>query len=85
MPFATGVLHEHDADGLLAAQLATRVVYERDFEPVSERAVAEAREVLLACREVICCVDSFGTMGARNAELLTAAREAGIPVRDEAT
>ena len=84
VPFATGVLHEHDADGLLAAQLATRVVYERDFEPVSERAVAEAREVLLACREVICCVDNFGTTSARNAELLTAAREAGIPVRDAA-
>ena len=37
-PFATGVLHEHDADGLLARSLAARAVFERDFEPVSERA-----------------------------------------------
>lgn len=80
-PFATGVLHEHDADGLLARSLATRAVFEHDFEPVGGAAVAEAREVLLACREVICCVGEFGTMNARNAELLDAARKAGIPVR----
>lgn len=80
-PFATGVLHEHDADGLLARSLAARAVFERDFEPVSERAAGEAREVLLACREVICCVDAFGSGNARNAELLEAARAAGIPVR----
>lgn len=81
VPFATGVLHEHDADGLLARSLAARAVYERDFEPVSECAVGRAREVLLGCREVICCVDGFGTGNARNAELLEAARAAGIPVR----
>lgn len=80
VPFATGVLHEHDADGLLACSLATRAVYERDFEPVGERAVAEAREVLLGCRRVICCVGGFGTMNARNVELLDAAREAGLPM-----
>ena len=83
-PFATGVLHEHDADGLLARSLATRAVFERDFEPVSEESVARAREVLLACREVVCRVSEFGTMNARNAELLDAARTAGIPVRDDA-
>ncbi|MCR8907057.1 ABC transporter ATP-binding protein [Thermophilibacter sp. ET337] len=78
VPFATGVLHEHDADGLLARSLAVRAIYERDFEPVSERAVAQAREVLLGCRRVICCVGGFGTMNARNAELLDAARAAGL-------
>ena len=78
VPFATGVLHEHDADGLLARSLAVRAIYERDFEPVSECAVAQAREVLLGCRRVICCVGGFGTMNARNAELLDAAREAGL-------
>lgn len=82
-PFAAGALHEHDADGLLARSLATRAVFERDFEPVSAESVARAREVLLACREVICCVSAFGTGNARNAELLAAAREAGIPVRHE--
>ena len=80
-PFATGVLHEHDADGLLARSLAARAVFERDFEPVSSGALVHAREVLLGCREVICCVDAFGTGNARNAELLDAARAAGIPVR----
>ena len=79
-PFAAGVLHEHDADGLLARSLATQAVFERDFEPVSEQSVDRAREVLLACREVVCCVSEFGTMNARNAELLDAARAAGIPI-----
>ena len=82
-PFATGVLHEHDADGLLARSLATRAVFERDFEPVSAESVARAREVLLACREVVCCVSAFGTGNARNAELLAAARAADLPVRRE--
>ncbi|WP_346696848.1 ABC transporter ATP-binding protein [Thermophilibacter mediterraneus] len=80
-PFAAGVLHEHDADGLLARRLAVRTVTERDFEPVGARALAEAREVLLGCRELVCCVDGFGTGNARNAELLECAREAGIPAR----
>ena len=79
-PFATGVLHEHDADGLLARSLATRAVFERDFEPVSAESVARAREVLLACREVMCCVSAFGTGNARNAELLAAARAADLPI-----
>ena len=84
VPFAAGVLHEHDADGLLARSLATQAVFERDFEPVSAESVARARELLLACREVICCVREFGTMNARNAELLDAARTVGVPVRDDA-
>ena len=74
------MLHEHDADGLLARSLATRAIFERDFERVSKESVARAREVLLACREVVCCVSEFGTMNARNAELLDAAHAAGIPV-----
>lgn len=83
-PFAAGVLHEHDADGLLARSLATQAVFERDFEPVSAESVTRARELLLTCREVICCVREFRTMNARNAELLDAARTAGIPVRHDA-
>ena len=80
VPFATGVLHEHDADGLLARGLAARTVFERDFEPVSESSAARAREVLLACRALIRCFDGFGTGNARNAGLLDAARAAGMPV-----
>ena len=84
VPFAAGVLHEHDADGLLARSLATRAVFERDFEPVSAESVARARELLLTCREVVCCIREFHTVNARNTELLDAARTAGIPVRDDA-
>lgn len=80
IPFATGVLHKHDADGLLARSLASRTVFERDFEPVSEAAVARAQKALLSCRALVRCVDAFGTGNARNAALLDAARAAGIPI-----
>ena len=80
VPFAAGVLHEHDSDGMLAASLATEAVLERDFEPVGERALSRAREVLLGCRALVCCVGDFRPGNARNAELVEAARAAGIPV-----
>ena len=85
VPFATGVLHDHDSDGLLARSLASRAVLERDFEPVGEASVAQARETLLSCHALICCLEGFGGGNARNAQLLDAARAAGIPVLGSAT
>ncbi|MCD8014843.1 MAG: ABC transporter ATP-binding protein [Lachnospiraceae bacterium] len=69
VPFATGVLHENDIDYEVAKALASTVITERAFEPVSEKKTQEALEVLRTCSRVICCVPSFGTMNARNAVL----------------
>ncbi|OUP09175.1 ABC transporter ATP-binding protein [Collinsella sp. An2] len=80
IPFAAGVLHRHDIDGLLASHLAVKSVFEDDFEPVGEDALRRAADALRSCRAVICPLESFGALNARNAELLDAARDAGIPV-----
>ena len=80
VPFATGVLHENDVDCALARDLAGEVVTEEAFEPIGDSALAKAKTALLGCEAVIAALDSFGTLNARNAELLDAARSAGIPV-----
>jgi len=77
IPFATGVLHENDIDYEVAKALASAVVAERAFEPVSEKKLHEALEILRICGQVICCVPSFGTMNARNARLLEEAEQLG--------
>ncbi|MCC8068117.1 MAG: ABC transporter ATP-binding protein [Clostridiales bacterium] len=78
IPFATGVLHENDIDCEAAKDLASVVITEQAFEPVSEEKVHEAMEVLRSCKRAICCVPSFGTMNARNAMLLDEAKRLGI-------
>ena len=80
IPFAAGVLYPGDIDGQLASRLAATAIFAADFEPVGPEAVDRAKEALLACRAVVCLRSSFGAMDARNAELLEAARAAGIPV-----
>lgn len=80
VPFATGVLHENDVDCALARDLAGEAVTEEAFEPIGDAALAKAKTALLGCEAVIAALDSFGTLNARNAELLDAARSAGIPV-----
>ncbi len=78
IPFATGVLHENDLDYEVAKTLAAQVISEQAFEPVSREKIKEALEVMKSCREVICCVPSFGTMNAGNEELVKAAGQLGI-------
>lgn len=84
IPFAAGVLHANDADTLLAQALATQVVAEKAFEPVSDEALAQARAALRSCEHLICCLDAFGTGNARNAELLDEAQRLGMPVFSDA-
>lgn len=80
IPFATGVLHENDIDYEVAKALASVVVAEQAFEPVSEEKLQEALEIMRTCSQVICCVPSFGTMNALNARLRSEAERLGILV-----
>ncbi len=77
IPFATGVLHENDLDYEVAKTLASKVIFEQAFEPISGDKTKEALEVMRSCKKVICCVPSFGTMNARNEELLNEAEKLG--------
>lgn len=70
IPFATGILFENDLDYPVARALAGEVICTRAFEPVSEKTLERARQVLESCKEIICCREHFGTWEQANEELL---------------
>ncbi len=78
--FYAGVLHEGDIDCELARDLATECVAERAFEPIGDKTIARAKELLVHCACLIVCPAAFGTINARNAELVEFARSHGIEV-----
>lgn len=77
-PFAVGVLQENDLDYPVARALAVRVICERSFEPISEEAFQQAMDCMTSCRQVICCLTSFGTVNEKNRLLMQKAKEMGI-------
>ncbi len=78
--FYAGVLHEGDIDCELARDLATECVAERAFEPIGDKTIARAKELLVHCARLIVCPAAFGIINARNAELVEFARSHGIEV-----
>ncbi|MDO4803410.1 MAG: ABC transporter ATP-binding protein [Lachnospiraceae bacterium] len=68
--FAAGILHENDLEYPIACALANEVVAEKAFEPISDASFHRARALAASCKEVICCLKEFGTLNARNKELL---------------
>ena len=70
IPFAAGVIHENDVEYNVAKSLASVLISEKAFEPISEKNIALALEVMKKCSEVICCVEEFGTMNNGNKVLL---------------
>ena len=53
---------------------------ERAFEPIGDKTIARAKELLVHCVRLIVCPTAFGTINARNAELVEFARSHGIEV-----
>ena len=78
--FYAGVLHEGDIDCELARDLAAECVAERAFEPIGDKTIARAKELLVHCARLIVCPAAFGTINARNVELVEFARSHGIEV-----
>lgn len=67
-PFATGILWENDLDYPSAKALAAEVVSVKAFCKIDEGAMRRSRELLDACRQVICTIDPEET-GEFNREL----------------
>lgn len=82
-PFAAGVLNENDLDYPTAKALASKIITEKAFEPVSEPAYEKALEILKDCRKVYCPQKTFGTMNALNKKLRDEAERLGILARDD--
>ena len=51
--FYAGVLHEGDIDCELARDLAAECVAERAFEPIGDKTIARAKELLVHCARLI--------------------------------
>ena len=62
IPFAAGVIHENDIEYPVAQSLAAVLVTEKAFEPISEESIDRALAIIEKCHEVICCVQTIGTM-----------------------
>ena len=61
IPFAAGILWENDREYPVAEALASVVIREKAFEPVTELTFKQAAETLKKCEKVICCLENFGT------------------------
>ena len=57
--------------------LATQVIGEKAFQPVSEETFKRAVEVLKSCEKVICCLENFGTYQESCRQLWETAKKLG--------
>ena len=80
IPFATGVIHENIAEYPVAKALATEIITEKPFEPISDKSFEKALKIMKKCRSVVNDCRTFGTMNRKNAILLETAEKYGIPV-----
>lgn len=78
IPFAAGVIHKNDIDYPIAELLASELIIERCYEPVSAEKIESARRIINGCKEVICPCKSFGTMNIGNKQLMEYAVKLGI-------
>lgn len=81
IPFAAGVIHENDVEYNAAKSLASVLITEKAFEPIGEESLNKALSVMQKCRQVICCVESFGTMNTGNKTLLEKAVSMGLLIK----
>ena len=70
IPFAAGIIHENDVEYQVAKSLASELVVEKAFEPISSDSISRAFVVMKYCAKVICCIKHFGTMNIGNKRLL---------------
>ena len=80
IPFAAGILQEHDLDFPAAKALAVDVISSPAFQPIGEGEYTQALAVLKTCETVLCCCPRFGPDNDANRRLLNAAQEMGKPV-----
>lgn len=69
IPFAAGILQENDLDYPVAAALASKVFSVPPFASIKEADFERAFACARTCREVICCVETFGEGNAFNKKL----------------
>lgn len=76
--FAAGIIHENDIEYPIAKALASELVTEKAFEPISHSNYERALELMKKCGKVVCAVKSFGTMNEECRQLMIAAEKMNI-------
>lgn len=67
--FAAGILQENDVEYIPAQALATQVIAEKAFYPVTEETFERAKAQIDACRRCICALTDFGPQNEENRRL----------------
>ena len=69
IPFAAGILQKNDTDYAAARHLATRVISAAPYQDIPQETYQEAARCLLACRQVLCPLTTFGPQNHMNKKL----------------
>ena len=77
IPFVTGILGENDIDCEAALMLATKVVREEAYQPVTQKTMQEAVDALRSCEAVLCTLEKFGPYNQENRVLLEESEKTG--------
>ena len=73
IPFAAGILYTNDIDYRLARLLASEVITEEPFMPISDHAIQRALDVMGRCERVINAGVTFGVCNNKMKKLIEAA------------
>ena len=80
IPFAVGILGKNDLDYPAAEALAVQVIAAEAYQDFERKHYEAAKQVMCACRKVICCQTVFGSQNVLNRQLLQEAEDCGMEI-----
>ena len=80
IPFAVGILGKNDIDYPAAEALAVQVIAAEAYQDFERQHYEAAKQVMCACRKVICCQTVFGSQNVLNRQLLQEAEDCGMEI-----
>ena len=80
IPFAVGILGKNDIDYPAAEALAVQVIATEAYQDFERQHYEAAKQVMCACRKVICCQTVFGSQNRLNRQLLQEAEDCGMEI-----
>ena len=80
IPFAVGILGKNDIDYPAAEALAVQVIAAEAYQDFERQHYEAAKQVMCACRKVICCQTVFESQNRLNRQLLQEAEDCGMEI-----
>lgn len=80
IPFAVGILGKNDIDYPAAEALAVQVIAAEAYQDFEREHYEAAKQVMCACRKVICCQTVFESQNVLNRQLLQEAEDCGMEI-----